>query len=151
MRLVVDFGRLFALEPGMRIELLKSKLHQACVTHADLHYEGSLGIDIELMEAVGLYPYEKILVTNINNGARLETYVIAEPFGSRRIIMNGAAARHACVGDRIIIMSFCWLDEAVVREGKHKPRVIRLDEHNEPVQRIPPAPTTEEIASMLEG
>jgi len=135
----------------MKIEMLKSKLHQACVTHSDLHYEGSLGIDIELMEAVGFYPYEKILVTNINNGARLETYIIAEPFGSRRIIMNGAAARHACVGDRIIIMSFGWFDEATVREGRHEPRVLRLDEHNEPIQRIPAAPTTEEIASMLEG
>ncbi len=135
----------------MRIELLKSKLHQACVTQADLHYEGSLGIDIELMEAVGLYPYEKVLVTNINNGARLETYVIAEPFGSRRFILNGAAARHGCPGDRIIIMSFCWLEESEVREGRHKPRVLRLDEHNEPIRRIPPAPTTEEIASMLEG
>jgi aspartate 1-decarboxylase len=135
----------------MKIEVLKSKLHQACVTHSDLHYEGSLGIDIELMEAVGLYPYEKILVSNINNGARLETYVIPEPFGSRRFILNGAAARHGAPGDRIIVMSFCWLDEATVRDGKHKPRVLRLDERNEPIRRIPPAPTTEEIASMLEG
>lgn len=135
----------------MRIEVLKSKLHQATVTHSDLHYEGSLGVDIELMEAVGLYAYEKILVSNINNGARLETYVIPEPFGSRRFILNGAAARWGAVGDRIIIMSFCWLDESMVREGKHKPRVLRLDERNEPVLRIPPAPTTEEIASMLEG
>jgi len=135
----------------MRIEILKSKLHQATVTQADLLYEGSLGVDIELMEAVGLYAHEKILVTNINNGARLETYVIPEPFGSRRIILNGAAARHGCAGDRIIIMSFCWLEESEVREGRHKPRVLRLDEHNEPIRRIPAAPTTEEIASMLEG
>jgi aspartate 1-decarboxylase len=143
---------LFCMEPAdMRIELLKSKLHQACVTQSDLHYEGSLGIDIELMEAVGFYAYEKILVTNINNGVRLETYAIPEPFGSRRIILNGAAARHGCVGDRIIIMSFCWLEESEVREGKHKPRVLRLDERNEPIRPIPAAPTTEEIASMLEG
>ncbi len=135
----------------MLIEVLKSKLHQACVTQSDLHYEGSLGVDIELMEAVGLYPYEKILVSNINTGARLETYAIPEPFGSRRIILNGAAARTGAAGDRIIIMSFCRIEESIVREGKYKPSVIRLDERNEPVQRIPAAPTTQEIASMLEG
>ena len=135
----------------MKIEILRAKLHQACITQADVEYEGSLGIDIELMEAVGMYPFEKILVANINNGSRLETYAIPEPFGSRRMILNGAAARLGSAGDRIIIMSFCWLDEAVVREGKHRPRVLRLDEHNEPIRRIPAAPTTEEIASMLEG
>jgi len=135
----------------MKIEILRAKLHQACITQADVDYEGSLGIDIELMEAVGMYPYEKILVANINNGSRLETYAIPEPFGSRRMVLNGAAARHGSVGHRIIVMSFCWLDESVVREGKHRPRVLRLDERNEPIRRIPPAPTTEEIASMLEG
>jgi aspartate 1-decarboxylase len=136
---------------SMRVELLKSKLHQACVTQADLHYEGSLGVDVELMEAVGLYPHEKILVSNMNNGERLETYIIPEPFGSRRIILNGAAARKGTVGDRIIIMSFCHLDETYVREGRHRPRVIRLDENNEPVMPIPRAPTTEQIAAMLDG
>ena len=135
----------------MKIEILRAKLHQACITQADVEYEGSLGIDIELMEAVGIYPFEKILVANINNGSRLETYAIPEPFGSRRMVLNGAAARLGSAGDRIIVMSFCWLDEAVVREGKHRPRVLRLDEHNEPIRRIPAAPTTEEIASMLEG
>lgn len=135
----------------MKIEILRAKLHQACITQADVDYEGSLGIDIELMEAVGMYPFEKVLVANINNGSRLETYAIPEPFGSRRMILNGAAARLGSAGDRIIVMSFCWLDEAVVREGKHRPRVLRLDEHNEPIRRIPAAPTTEEIASMLEG
>ena len=135
----------------MKIEILRAKLHQACITQADVDYEGSLGIDIELMEAVGIYPFEKVLVTNINNGSRLETYAIPEPFGSRRMVLNGAAARLGSAGDRIIVMSFCWLDEAIVREGKHRPRVLRLDEHNEPIRRIPAAPTTEEIASMLEG
>jgi len=135
----------------MKIEVLRAKLHQACITQADVDYEGSLGIDIELMEAVGMYPFEKVLVANVNNGSRLETYAIPEPFGSRRMVLNGAAARLGSAGDRIIVMSFCWLDEAVVREGKHRPRVLRLDEHNEPIRRIPAAPTTEEIASMLEG
>ena len=135
----------------MKLEMLKSKLHQACVTHSDVYYEGSLGIDTELMEAVAIYPYEKVLVSNINNGARFETYVIPEPFGSRRIILNGAAARLGAVGDRIIIMSFAWVSESDVRDGRYRPRVLRLDEHNEPIHRIPTAPTTEEIASMIEG
>lgn len=135
----------------MKVEVLRAKLHRACITQADVDYEGSLGIDIELMEAVGLYPYEKILVANINNGSRLETYTIPEPFGSRRMILNGAAARLGSVGDRIIVMSFCWLDEATLREGRHRPRILRLDENNNPIPRLPHAPTTEEIASMLEG
>lgn len=135
----------------MKIEILRAKLHQACITHSDVNYEGSLGIDIELMEAVGLYPYEKILVANINNGSRLETYAIPEPFGSRRMVLNGAAARLGSVADRIIVMSFCHLDESEIREGKHRPKVLRLDERNEPIRRHPAAPTTDEIASMLEG
>ena len=68
-------------QKAMKLEMLKSKLFQGCVTHADVDYEGSFGIDTELMEAVGLYPYEKVLVANIANGSRLETYVIPEPFG----------------------------------------------------------------------
>ena len=135
----------------MKIEMLKAKLHEACVTHVDVAYEGSLGIDVELMEAVGIYPHEKVLLANITNGSRLETYAISEPFGSRRIVLNGAAARLGSVGDRVIIMSFCWVEESHVRDGRHRPRVLRLDEHNEPVQRIPTPPTIEEIASMLEG
>ena len=134
----------------MKIEILKSKLHQACVTDANVAYEGSLGIDIELMEAVGLYPYEKILVGNANNGQRFETYAIAEPFGSRQIVLNGATARLGCVGDRIIIMSFCWLNEADVREGRHRPRILRLDEHNEPLYPVTSSARRADIASMLE-
>jgi len=134
----------------MHVQMLKSKLHQACVTQSDVYYEGSLGIDIELMEAVGLYNHEKILVSNINNGSRLETYAIAEPFGSRRMVLNGAAARLGAVGDRIIIMAFAWVPEVDVREGRHRPRIIRLNEHNEPVSSIP-YPATDDIFSMLES
>jgi aspartate 1-decarboxylase len=130
--------------------MLKAKLHQARITHADVEYEGSLGIDVELMEAVGLCPYEKVLVSNLNNGSRLETYAISEPFGSRRIVLNGAAARLGAVGDRIIIMSFCWVDDAVVRDGRFRPRIIRLDEHNDPVQRLSSRSSDEGIPSMLE-
>ncbi|MCO6438795.1 MAG: aspartate 1-decarboxylase [Phycisphaerae bacterium] len=135
----------------MQIEMLKSKLHQACITHADVNYEGSFGIDTELMEAVGLYPYEKLLIANINNGARYETYAIPEPFGSRRMVARGAAARLGCVGDRIIIMSFCMVEESQVRSGKFRPRALRLDENNDPVSDLTPLPTADEIASMLGG
>lgn len=135
----------------MDIEVLKSKLHRACITGAEVDYDGSLGVDTELLEAVALYPFEKVLVSNINNGHRFETYVIPEPFGSRRIVLNGAAARLGSVGDRIIVMSFALVKESDVRDGKHRPRVLRLDDHNNPIARIPTAPTTEEIASMIEG
>ena len=134
----------------MKIEMLKSKLHQACVTHADVNYEGSLGIDIELMEAVGLHPHEKVLVANISNGHRFETYAIPEPFGSRKIVLNGAAARLGRPGDRVIIMSFAWLDEAEARQGRHGPRVLRLDQSNAPVHRSQAAEAPEPIASMPE-
>lgn len=113
--------------------MLRAKIHQACITQSDIEYEGSLGIDRELMDLVRLYPYEKILVANIANGSRLETYVIPEPPGSRRMVLNGAAARHGNVGDRIIVMAFGWADERVVRLGRVKPRIIRVDERNNPV------------------
>lgn len=135
----------------MKLEMLRSKLHQACVTDADVYYEGSLGIDAELMEAVGILPYQKLLVGNIDNGHRFETYAIAEPVGSRRIVLNGAAARLGAVGDRIIIMTYAWVDEGEVRDGKFRSRVLRLDEHNNPVQPLPTMRTTDEIATMLEG
>ncbi len=133
----------------MILKMLKSKLHQACVTDADVNYEGSFGIDSELMDTVGLYPYEKVLIANINNGSRLETYVIPEPFGSKRMVLNGAAARWGTVGDRVIIMSFCDVEEAIVRQGKHQPRVIRLNESNEPVASMNPASTSMGYAAML--
>ena len=135
----------------MKLQMLKSKLHHARVTGADVGYEGSLGIDTELMEAVAIYPFEKVQVANVNTGARFETYAIPEPFGSRRIVLNGAAARLGVVGDCLIIMSYAEVREVDVREGRHRPRVLRLDESNEPVNRIPSAPTTEEIASMIGG
>ncbi len=133
----------------MKLDMLKSKLHQACVTDANVMYEGSMGIDRELMEAVGLYRYEKILVSNMNNGSRLETYVIPEPFGSRKIVLNGAAARLGAAGDRVIIMSFCAVEESKVREGTYKPSVIRLDENNDPVDVLSCRAKFTDIGSML--
>ena len=131
--------------------MLKSKLHQACVTHSDVYYEGSLGIDAALMQSVGLLCYEKLLIANMNNGARLETYAISEPAGSRRIVLNGAAARLGCVGDRLIVMAYAWVDDVEVREGRFRPRVLRLDEYNRPIVPVAGLPTFDDIGSMLEN
>ena len=110
------------------MSLLKSKIHKAKVTRADLHYEGSLEIDLDIMDKVGLVAYEKILVVNINNGERLETYVIPGPRGSKDFLLNGAAARKGSEGDRIIIMSFADLE--VEEAQNHLPKTIVLDEEN---------------------
>ncbi len=131
----------------MMIQMLKAKLHQACVTHSDVDYEGSFGIDSELMEAVGIFPYEKVLISNINNGHRLETYAIPEPPGSRRMVLNGAAARLGAAGDRVIIMSFCSVDDAIVRRGEFRPEVIWLNEQNEVVRRIPTVTVRDKVAT----
>ena len=88
----------------MTITMLKSKIHRATVTQAELNYVGSITIDEKLMEASGIYEYEKVQIANINNGCRFETYVIAGKRGSGMVCLNGAAARQASVGDTIIIM-----------------------------------------------
>jgi len=94
----------------MLIEVLKSKIHKASITGANLHYVGSITIDEDLMDAAGLIENEKVHVLNINNGERLETYVIKGSRGSGEICLNGAAARKVIVGDAIIIMSFAIMD-----------------------------------------
>jgi len=114
----------------MNITMFKSKLHQLKVTEADLYYEGSITIDQELLEAAGILPYEKVQVVNITNGSRLETYTIAGEAGSRICCLNGAAARKAQVGDRIIVITYTEMTE---EEAKgHKPRVVVVDENNDP-------------------
>jgi aspartate 1-decarboxylase len=115
----------------MLITVLKSKLHSAAVTAGDVNYQGSLGVSRDLMDAVGLVPYEKILVANINNGERLETYVIPENEAGQ-IILNGAAAHKGEVGDRLIVMSFAQLYPEEV-EG-YQPRVAVLNEKNEVIE-----------------
>ena len=94
----------------MNIELLKSKIHRATVTEANLSYVGSITIDEALMEAVHLIENEKVQVLNVNNGERLETYVIKGARGSGIICLNGPAARKACVGDMVVIISYCSMD-----------------------------------------
>jgi aspartate 1-decarboxylase len=112
----------------MTICLLKSKIHRAAVTGASVDYEGSLTIASDLAERVGLLPYEKILVGNMGNGERFETYVIYGPHGSGAIELNGATAHLGKIGDRLTIMSYAWLDEE--EAAGHKPSVILLDEKN---------------------
>ena len=108
--------------------MMKSKIHRATVTGADLHYEGSIAIDSTLIEAAGFLPGEAVHVWNINNGERLETYVIPAAPGSGEIRLNGAAARLVAPGDLVIILSFCWLEEAAARQ--HQGKVVLVDEHN---------------------
>jgi aspartate 1-decarboxylase len=93
----------------MTIEILKSKIHRAVITEANLHYIGSIGIDEDLMEAANLIEFEKVQVLNINNGERLETYVIKGERGSGMISLNGAAARKAVAGDMVIIAAFAQM------------------------------------------
>ena len=112
----------------MQLTLLKGKLHNAAVTQADLHYEGSIAIDRELMKAACLLPNEKVDIWNCTTGARFYTYVIEAPAGSRVIGLNGAAARNVAVGDRVIIAAFAMMDAAAA--AAWKPHVVILDEHN---------------------
>jgi aspartate 1-decarboxylase len=114
--------------------MLKSKIHGARVTQADLNYIGSVTIDRDLLEAVDLLPNEKVLVINLENGARFESYAFEGQAGSGVIGMNGGTARHCQVGDRVLIMAFALLPEAETRA--HKPRVVFCDEHNR-VESVP--------------
>jgi aspartate 1-decarboxylase len=115
----------------MLVKLMKSKIHRATVTRAELNYEGSIAIDSELMKAACLLPGESVHVWNINTGERLETYAITAEPGSGEICLNGAAARLAQCGDLIIITSFCWLDEEEAR--RHHGKVVLVDQSNRAV------------------
>ncbi|MDR2850388.1 MAG: aspartate 1-decarboxylase [Verrucomicrobiota bacterium] len=108
--------------------LLKAKLHHLRVTQAELEYEGSLTIDEDLMDAVGILNYEKLLVANLDNGHRFETYALRGPRGSGIACLNGAAAHKGVVGDRLIVMVWCQLDDA--ERAGHRPKVVRLDAKN---------------------
>jgi len=107
---------------------LNAKIHKATVTEANLYYEGSITIDATLIKAAGIAEYEKVEVLNLNNGSRLETYVISGKAGSGTICLNGPAARGACPGDQVIILTYVLLDENVAK--KNKPKVVKLDAKN---------------------
>lgn len=112
----------------MLISILKCKIHRATVTDAQLHYQGSITIDRELMEHADLKPFEKVMVVCLDNGERLETYVIEGEYGSGDIILNGAAARKISKGDKVIIMAFAAINEK--EYGDHKPLIVTVDWDN---------------------
>jgi aspartate 1-decarboxylase len=109
--------------------MLKSKIHRATVTQADLHYVGSVTIDEDLMDAADLLAGEQVAIVDVTNGARLETYVIAGPRGSGVIGINGAAARLVHEGDLVIIISYCTVTDAEARTMR--PRVVFVDADNQ--------------------
>ena len=112
----------------MTITMLKGKIHRAVVTQAELNYVGSITVDPVLMEAAGIYEYEKVQVVDVESGSRLETYTIAGEPGKGTICLNGAAARLVQPGDHVIIMAYC---ELTPEEAKcHQPKVVFLDENN---------------------
>lgn len=121
---------------------MKSKIHRATVTEANLHYVGSITIDEDLMELSDIWANEKVQIVNNNNGARLETYVIPGPRGSGVICLNGAAARLVHPGDNVIIICYAMMSEEEAKT--YKPKVVIVDEANRPVQTM-----TEEIQATI--
>ena len=114
--------------------MLKSKIHRANITEANLYYEGSFTIDAELMELADIKPYEKIAVVNINNGERFETYAIEGLSGSRVFCLNGAAARKGQIGDEVIIITYSNVEEADL--NSHVPTIILVDKNNNPISKM---------------
>jgi len=108
--------------------MLKSKIHRATIRQADLHYEGSIGIDSDLLREAGILEHERVEIYNITNGERFATYAIPLPSGSGGIQINGAAARLCQVGDLVIICTYCSMSEEEAR--KHKPAVVLVDDNN---------------------
>jgi len=116
----------------MRV-MLKSKIHRAHVTQVDINYEGSISIDRHLMEEADILPYEQVQVLNVNNGARFETYAIEAEADSGEIGIRGAAARLAAVGDVVIILSYCQLEEAEAHPSQGEgfaPKMVYVDQRN---------------------
>lgn len=112
----------------MFVSMLRAKLHQARVTEVNINYVGSITIDAALLEQAGMAPYEKVLVADIENGARFETYIISGPPDSGEIQLNGAAARLVSVGDRLIVMAFSLTEFPPPKDWT--PRLLILDENN---------------------
>ena len=112
----------------MERKMLKSKIHRAILTGADLEYEGSVTIDRDLMDAADILPYEAVCIWDVTNGSRLETYAIEGERGSGVVCVNGAAARLVAPGDLVIIASFVSLDDEEAR--KHEPKLVFVDERN---------------------
>lgn len=113
----------------MRRTMCKSKIHRGVLTGADLNYEGSLTLDRDLMDAADILAFEKVQVVNVNNGSRLETYVIEGERGSGTIQLNGAAARLGAAGDHVIVISYADYDEAELASGLD-PKIVFVDDRN---------------------
>jgi len=113
----------------MFLHVFRSKIHRATVTEANLNYVGSITIDVNILEASGILPHEKVQIVNVNNGERFETYVIEGERGSGQICLNGPAARKVAVGDKIIIIAYALMqyDEA----KNHQPKVVFPDDQNQ--------------------
>jgi aspartate 1-decarboxylase len=110
--------------------MLKSKIHRATLTGTELDYEGSITVDVELLERAGILPGEQVHVLNLNSGARLVTYVITAPRGSGTVLLNGPAARLGATGDQVVILTYCLVDGAVA--ARHRPVIIQVDAKNRP-------------------
>lgn len=112
----------------MQVNMLKSKIHRATVVQSELDYVGSITVDEELMEAAGIYEYEKVQIADVDNGNRFETYVIAGKKGSGMICLNGAAAHMVSLGDKIIIMCYAQMTPEEIKDNK--PKVVFVDDDN---------------------
>lgn len=112
----------------MFITMLKSKIHRATVTEANLNYVGSITVDEELLDAANILPNEKVQIVNNNNGARFETYTIKGPRGSGMICLNGAAARLVQPGDKVILISYALMDQK--EAGSHQPAIVFVNDEN---------------------
>lgn len=129
--------------------ICKGKIHRATITEANLNYVGSITIDQDLLDRANIYPYEKVQVVNITNGARLETYTIAGARGSGVICLNGAAARLNAPGDLVIIISYALLEEREI--DAFTPRLVFVDGENHPVE-VRQVPLLEMLSEpVLEG
>lgn len=117
----------------MTVQMLKGKIHRATVKQAELNYVGSITVDADLLDAAGIYEYEKVAIVDIENGNRFETYTIAGERGSGMICLNGAAARCVSVGDKVILMAYAQLMPEEVRNG-YAPQVVFVDEENKIVR-----------------
>jgi aspartate 1-decarboxylase len=117
----------------MLLTMMKAKLHRATVTQADLHYEGSIAIDRDLLERAGILPHEQVDVLNIDSGARFTTYAIEAPRGSRTFGVNGAAARLVQQGDKIIVVAYCQMPAEEARN--YAPTIVLLNDENRVVSQ----------------
>lgn len=116
----------------MRLRLLKAKIHRATVTETNLNYTGSITIDQDLIDMVGILPYEQVLVANLTNGTRHETYVVPGPRSSGVICVMGAAAHLVNTGDKVIIMAYVDMEPSEV--AAHKPKIVFVDDKNRPAK-----------------